>query len=305
MTRWRPFVQVDAFTTKPLTGNAAAVVVDADDLDPVIMQRIAREMNVSETAFVLQSTQADWRLRWWTPTVEVPLCGHATVAACHALVEMGRVRVPGTYTIETAAGLLAVELEASDVAPCRVWLDIPIPDWRASNLLPVAIANALQLDEDRLVAELMPMRGGDYMYIAVQSVADVLSLKPDFNALELLSATHDITGWVIFALDGISAESAVHLRFFAPALGIKEDPVTGSAQGPLGALLAGAGLLAPNQADGFRLSYQAEQGDALSRPGRVLVDVTLDAEGVPVRSRIGGVAVTVLRGEFRSGVSDE
>ena len=96
-TKWRTLMQVDAFTTTPFTGNSAAVVPDAADLDPVVMQRIAREMNVSETAFVLPSQQADFRLRWWTPTVEVPLCGHATVAACHALVEMGRLRVPGSH----------------------------------------------------------------------------------------------------------------------------------------------------------------------------------------------------------------
>lgn len=296
--KWRTLMQVDAFTTTPFTGNSAAVVPDAADLDPVVMQRIAREMNVSETAFVLPSQQADFRLRWWTPTVEVPLCGHATVAACHALVEMGRLRVPGNYRIETASGVLAVELAPSDEAPCQVWLDIPIPIFEPANVSLSSLAIALGLDENEFAVEPPMVIGGEYIYIACTNLARLLTLKPDLSALRLLSHTHGVTGFVLYTLSGLDSASAVHLRFFAPAIGLDEDPVTGSAHGPLGALLAGLGQIGP--APGTQIvRYAAEQGAAIGRVGRVQVEVNLDERGEPTRSRIGGVAVTVVRGELR------
>lgn len=298
MSTWRTIIQVDAFTTTPCTGNAAAVVPDAGDLDPVQMQRIAREMNLSETAFVLPSDHADFRLRWWTPTVEVPLCGHATVAACHALAELGRLPVPGAYRIETAAGVLAVDLAPSPDGPCQVWLDIPIPAFEAAAVPLPALAGALRIDERALVADMLPVRGGDYLYLAFNKLTELLSLRPDLTALEYLSHAHNVTGFVCWTQGGVSPESALHLRFFAPAVGIVEDPVTGAAQGPLGALAAGLGLIPP-AAGSRQVRYRAEQGDALGRPGRVDLLVDLDERGEPLRARIGGVAVTVLRGEIR------
>ena len=299
MAPWRPVMQIDAFTTTPFTGNAAAVVIDAGDLDPVVMQRIAREMNLSETAFVLPSATADFRLRWWTPTTEVPLCGHATVAACHALVESGRLSVPGGYRIETASGVLAVELTPSDVAACQVWLDIPIPVFEPASVSLATLATALGLDAAELLDEPPLVQGGEYLYIACANLAPLLTIKPDFSALRLLSHTQHVTGFVLYTLSGLEQDSAAHVRFFGPAIGIDEDPVTGSAHGPLGALLVGLGLIAPAEGQST-VSYQAEQGDAMGRAGRVQVEVTLDERGEPVRSRVGGNAVTVLRGELRA-----
>ncbi|HEY1013889.1 MAG TPA: PhzF family phenazine biosynthesis protein, partial [Herpetosiphonaceae bacterium] len=220
MSTWRTIIQVDAFTATPCTGNAAAVVPDAGGLDPVQMQRIAREMNLSETAFILPSDQADFRLRWWTPTVEVPLCGHATVAACHALAELGRLAVPGAYRIETASGVLAVALEPSPDGPCQVWLDIPIPAFEASALPLPALAGALRVDERSFVADMLPVRGGDYLYLAFNKLTELLSLRPDLTALEYLSHAHDVRGFACWTRGGVSPESALHLRFFAPAVGI-------------------------------------------------------------------------------------
>lgn len=297
MANWRSVMQIDAFTTTPFTGNAAAVVIDAGDLDPVVMQRIAREMNLSETAFVLPSGVADFRLRWWTPTTEVPLCGHATVAACHALVEAGRLNVPGSYRIETASGVLAVELAPSAVAACQVWLDIPIPVFEPASISLPTLATALGLDAAELLDEPPLVRGGEYLYVACANLAPLLTIKPDFSALRLLSHTHDVTGFALYTLSGLDKASALHMRFFGPAIGIDEDPVTGSAQGPLGALLVGLGQIAA--ADQPTVRYQAEQGDAMGRAGRVLVEVSLDERGELVRSRIGGNAITVLRGELR------
>jgi PhzF family phenazine biosynthesis protein len=292
-------MQVDAFTTTPFTGNAAAVVPDADELDPVVMQRIAREMNVSETAFILRSDEADWHIRWFSPTVEVALCGHATIAACHALVETGRMAVPGHYTIQTASGILDVELEPAENAPCRVWLDIPIPIFAPSDVSTLALGSALGLDESEFSSALEPIRGGEYLYIACNKLAALLTLKPDVNALRLLSHTQEVTGFFVYTLSGLSEESAVHARFFSPLIGIDEDPVTGSAHGPLGALLVGLGIIsAPD--DQRTVYYQAEQGDAIGRSGRVDVAITLDERGEPERARVGGVAVTVVQGQLRS-----
>ncbi|WP_110514311.1 PhzF family phenazine biosynthesis protein [Herpetosiphon llansteffanensis] len=295
MPRWREIVQVDAFARVPFTGNSAAVLLDTAGLDPVVMQRLAREMNVSETAFVLPSSQADLQLRWFTPTVEVPLCGHATVAACHALAERGHLVIPGQYTIETASGILAVELQASETSACKVWLDIPVPEFEPLDLQIVALAAALGLDEADIRSDIPPTRGGEYGYIGCHNLANLLAIKPNMNDVRFLCQSHQLTALTLYCLEGLDAESAVHVRFFGPVIGIDEDPVTGSAQGPLGALLVGVGVIA--QADGSNVvHYRAEQGDAMGRPGRVEVAVEFDQEAQVMSSRIGGEALTILRG---------
>ncbi|GAA5528222.1 PhzF family phenazine biosynthesis protein [Herpetosiphon gulosus] len=295
MPRWREIVQVDAFAHVPFTGNSAAVLLDTAGLDPVVMQRLAREMNVSETAFVLPSSQADLQLRWFTPTVEVPLCGHATVAACHALAERGHLVIPGRYQIETASGILAVELQESKTSACKVWLDIPVPEFEPLELQIVALTAALGLDEADIRSDIPPTRGGNYGYIGCHNLANLLAIKPNMNDVRFLCQSHELTALVLYCLEGLDAESAVHLRFFGPVIGIDEDPVTGSAQGPLGALLVGVGAIA--QADGSNLvQYRAEQGDAMGRPGRLEVAVQFDQEAQIISSRIGGEALTILRG---------
>lgn len=295
----RDIMLVDAFTTTPFTGNAAAVLLDASDLEPVIMQRIAREMNVSETAFVLPSDQADLRLRWFTPETEVPLCGHATIATFHALVETGKLAVPNTYTLETKVGILDVELTNADNAPCTVWLDVPIPEFAESSMSLTSLTAAFRIDESELLEDIPPTIGGEYLYVGLHNLTTLLSLKPDFSHLRLLSRTDNLSGFVLYTLSGLDETSRVHVRFFAPAWGIDEDPVTGSAHAPLGALLVGVGVI-PTVDGGRVVQYYAEQGDAIHRAGRVRVEVTLDEDDHPIRSRVGGSAITVMRGKLRA-----
>jgi len=256
MSREVGVLQVDAFTGRAFTGNPAGVVLDAEGLDETAMLRIAREMSVSETAFLLPPTgaSADLRLRWFSPQCEVDLCGHATVAAFHAALE-----------------------------PASCGLDA-----------------ALGLDEAALVRIPPPMRTGEWALVPVTGLEPVRRLRPDGNALRAVARATGLRSVVALTTETVETASLVHLRMFAPDWGIDEDPVTGSAQGPVAAWLAAYGLLqeAPGDSTEATLArYTAEQGDTIGRPGRVAVEVRLDGRRV-VSITITGEAVTVMRGVF-------
>lgn len=290
--------QVDAFTETPLSGNSAGVVLDANGLTPDQMQRIAREMAVAETAFVLSAAaaRADLRIRWFTPAMEVPLCGHATVAAFHALAEesMHGMAGQGTFrfSVETASGVLPVTVEK---APARnvVRFGLPVPEFvRAGQhkLDVMRILNiALEEFENRL-----PIVMEKYLYVPVRRLHTLFDLKPNFFAMSQFLANRKLLGLCVFTTETIEQSSAVHSRFFAPGAGIEEDPVTGSANGPLGVYLFERGLV---EANGDTVTLVGEQGDAIGRKGRV--EIALKVQGDRVLSvEIAGRAVTVLDGEL-------
>lgn len=282
MPRRIPIVQIDAFTTRPFAGNPAAVVLDAAGLDDARMQAIAREMNLSETAYLSAPTPAgaargaDYRLRWFTPGGEVTFCGHATVATAHALCQAGRFSA-SLLTFETLGGILRVsrsddiywfEPEARLIEPYREPLDeiLAALGLAASDLAGWA-APALSPERDLL----LPCRGLDALRRARPSMV-----------LGDLGLARDLRGFCLTTRETFEPASALHSRFFAPHLGVPEDPVTGSVHASLAVYL-------------FRLElvperFVAEQGDFLGRPGRL----EIEARG----PRVGGRAVTVLTGEL-------
>ncbi|HKA90150.1 MAG TPA: PhzF family phenazine biosynthesis isomerase [Haliangiales bacterium] len=265
---------VDAFTRAAGEGNRAGVVVDATGLDAAAMQRLARAVAASETAFVAPHL----RLRYFTPAAEVPFCGHATLATVHRLGELGRL-APGRHVVRCEAGDVDVELEADG----RVWLTPPQPPWRESPIPEKEIFRLLGGDPTMRDRELPILAAGWKLFVPLCRRADLFALAPRW---EELAATG--FGAFAFTRDAIEPGSVAHARFFAPAVGVREDPVTGAAHGPLAAYLAQRGVLAvPARA-------RAEQGDAMGKPGRVDYDVTAE------RARIGGYAVTVLTGEARA-----
>jgi PhzF family phenazine biosynthesis protein len=256
-------LQVDAFTDRAFGGNPAAVCVLRGDADPGWMQRVAAEMNLSETAFLLPQ-DAGYGLRWFTPAVEVPLCGHATLASAHALWELGLVGSDAAITFFTHSGILrAVQTDG------MIWLDFPARFLQPADPPPGLLA-ALGC-----TAIWVGVSGQDY-YIELASEAEVRALDPDFRALRAA------------APDGVIVTSLSHepgidfvSRYFAPAKGIDEDPVTGSAHC----------VLAPYWA--HRLGRAALHGYQASKRGGQ-VDVRADGD----RVHLGGQAVTVLRGEL-------
>ncbi|MCW8803947.1 MAG: PhzF family phenazine biosynthesis protein, partial [Ignavibacteriaceae bacterium] len=279
--------QIDAFTDEPFRGNFAGVVY-SDELTKEEMQFIAREFNVSETAFISKSDEADFNLRWFTPTVEVKLCGHATVASIHYLREMGIIQDSSSLSFKTLSGILK----------CRTqngihYLTLPVPELNIFEGNKEEIIKALN-DGKIINPEKFPfiLDEGGYLYIYVTSLSDLMNIKPNFRELlELSSARKGYDAFTLFTTKTKEKENHAHLRFFAPFYGIDEDPVTGSANGPLLLVLRKLGLVEQNTEG---KTYTFEQGDFLERQGRVNVSFS------PYKNKltISGKAVTVFKGEL-------
>ena len=296
-----PIVWVNAFTRQPFSGNPAVVVPDADALDPDLMQTLAREVNCSETAFILTSRDpgADLRIRWFTPAQEVKLCGHATVAAIHALCEVGHFNLaPGRLQIlyiETLSGVLPVTVDFTHPDEAAwVWLSVPTASFTDLSQPQLdAIAAALSVPPARLTGVVDSLNRD--VLVRIESLEQLQTLSPDFTTLANLGQREQWRGYCVFSTETLEPSSAAHSRFFAPQAGIPEDPVTGSMSAPLGQYLSQLPLQSmPNTASKTRSkTLQLEQGDSLGRSGRVQVNLQ---EPTP---KIGGQAVTLMRGEFQ------
>jgi len=279
---------VDAFTTEPLAGNAAGVVPDAADLDDDQMGAVARELAVSETAFVEPSADADRRLTYYSPTQEVDLCGHATIATHGFLHADGRID-PGTHSIETNVGVLDVEVERDGT----VWMSQDAPAVQPVDVDYDRLGEALGVDSAafRDVGADLPAAvastGLPFLVVPVNFLEHVGSADPDDDAVEAIADEHDAAGVYLFTFDALDAESTLHARTFVPGLGISEDPVTGTASGAVGAYLRQMGAFTD-----FPDELVMEQGHYLDRPGTVRVRV----DGADVR--VGGRATVSLDGRL-------
>ncbi len=284
---------IDAFCDRPFCGNPAVVVPQADGLSDAQMQQIAREVNCSETAFVLQpaAPEADFRLRWFTPTQEVNLCGHATIATLHALAQEGRFNlhpgVTGILYIETRSGVLKVTV---DYKKDRPWIWLTLPECQFEPITPALtqqLAAVLGLPNEPLIAPVVDSLNQDVL-VSVSHLHQIQALSPDMAALTTLGKAQNWRGIGVYTRETVEPDSDVHVRFFAPQSGIPEDPVTGSVSGPLALLLRQSGKSKDPERDLWRF----EQGDCLNRPGRLLIELDGDTP------KLGGQAVTVLRGEL-------
>jgi PhzF family phenazine biosynthesis protein len=296
--------QVDAFTRTRFTGNPAGVVPDAAGLDEAQMQAIARELNNSETAFILppRGPDHDVHVRFFTPTTEVPVCGHATIAS-HYVRAIEGAAVQGTVHQLTGAGVLAVDVEPLERGDFRIWMHQREPvfgDILAGEQRGALLA-ALHLVDDDLGRGPVQIvsTGHSKVMVPLRDRARLDALAPDLAALASLSRAIGCNGYHAFTLADPAPDTLAHARMFAPAIGIAEDPVTGNANGPLGAYLVQHGLV-PSALLSSGLSGWIQQGEAMGRPGRVKVEVAVDAVGRrPTAVRIGGDAVVAFRGEMR------
>ncbi|MEU0463508.1 PhzF family phenazine biosynthesis isomerase [Amycolatopsis sp. NPDC006131] len=296
----RVLYQVDSFTTTAFTGNPAGVVLDAEGMTDAQMLAVARELNNSETAFVLPADSADHdvRVRFFTPAAEVPTCGHATIAAHFArAVEYG---LPaGSLVQKTGGGLrqpvdvvrdgdrIAIRMHQG-AAGFGPELEGPRLD-RLLRALGVARGDLAGDGPVQIVST-----GHGKVLVGLRDRATVDGLRPDREALVSLSRETGCNGYFVFTLDGASPDALTWSRMFAPAIGIDEDPVTGNGHGPLGAYLVRHGI-APVH-DG-RFTFTGRQGEAMGRPGRVRVCVTRSPEG-DLTVSITGEAVTAFRATF-------
>src|SRR6056297_3498931 len=243
--RSRSMALVDAFTTDPLSGNAAGVIPDAEGLSDEQCQAVARELAVSETAFISPSTEADRRIRFFTPTQEVDLCGHATIAAHASLHDDGQIDT-GSHSLETAVGVLEIEIEPDGT----VWMtqDSPTVVQRAVDYDRLAEALGCEASTLQDVGADIPVArastGLPVLVVPINFLESLGGLQPDMGAIEALSEEYDVAGIYVFTFDTLSADSTAHGRFFAPAVGIDEDPVTGTASGACAAYFHAAGATA-------------------------------------------------------------
>jgi trans-2,3-dihydro-3-hydroxyanthranilate isomerase len=279
MTRYR-YVIADVFTDTPLTGNQLAVFTDGRDFDDGQMQDIAREMNLSETVFVLppSSDEADVRIRIFTPATELPFAGHPTLGSAFVL---GGPLQKIVIRLETASGVVPVELTRDGAEIVFGQMEQPIPSWE-----PVANADqilaAVGAERSELPVERYEL-GPGHTYIALSSPEQVAKLEPDLGALQ--AATSD--GVNCFARDGERWKT----RMWAPAHGVAEDPATGSAAGPLAVHLARHGWIA------FGEQIEIVQGVEIKRPSTLFARVEGEGERID-HLFVGGSAVIVARGEF-------
>jgi trans-2,3-dihydro-3-hydroxyanthranilate isomerase len=307
------FSQLDVFTERAFSGNPLAVFPEGEGLSDELMQDIAREMNLSETVFVLPSEdeRALRRLRIFTPATELPFAGHPVVGTWNMLAREGIVPLPeggsGLTRIqhELGIGVLPVEIEFKDGQPVRVVMTqgkfeartlISEADERAS------IARALGLEPSDL-DESLPLQsvstGNCMLVVPVRSLEALGRCRPESANIVAAYERAGATGCYAFTRetkDGSPSEA--HARFFTPHVGIMEDPATGSAAGPLASYLVhyGAqGLQASQEDDIFR--FVIEQGDFMQRPSRIQAEVE-GTRGAVETVRIGGPSVVVARGEL-------
>ncbi|BBV30859.1 PhzF family isomerase [Citrobacter cronae] len=286
---------VDAFTSVPFRGNSAGVVLHADGLSEAQMQLIARELRHSETAFLLTSNDSDVHIRYFTPTVEVPICGHATVAAHYVRAKV--LGLSNTTVWQTSlAGRHRVDVEAVG-NDYRISLEQGTPGFEPplQGAVRAAIIHALHLSEDDMLPGLpiqVATTGHSKVMIPLKPEVDLDALSPDLQALATISQQIGCNGFFPFQIR--KGENATDGRMFSPAIGIVEDPVTGNANGPMGAWLVHHRLMAH---DGKTLRVQGHQGRALGRDG--IVDVTVAIrDNQPEKVTITGSAVILFHAEW-------
>jgi trans-2,3-dihydro-3-hydroxyanthranilate isomerase len=300
------FFLADAFTDRPFAGNTAGVIMDADGLTPAQMQQIARELGQTETCFVSAASEsgADLALRWFTPTVEVDLCAHATIAAFACLAADGRVSWTddrAQMRCATRTGAIEIWLERKRNASPTVFMSVgapsvgPAPDDRSTVARAIGLA-ASALDSSLALAV---ESAGARLIVPIAKLGDLLAFTPNGTEMIDYGLPRGYRRFTLVCRETEHPNHFAHLRHFAPANGIPEDPVTGTAHAVAAVYLDQQGLLP----EGERLALTGEQGHAVGRRGVVTVEL-LRQSGLMHEVRVGGSAAIVARGRVRTPEPD-
>jgi PhzF family phenazine biosynthesis protein len=291
--------QVDSFTKEKFRGNPAGVVVNADGLNEQEMQMIARELNNSETAFIFspKDSSYDGEIRYFTPTKEVPICGHATIGAMYALA-IEKNMDPCVMKIKTQVGFLPFEIIKSGGDYQIVMTQ---GAFSLSNTLSPEVSDQIikslgltQNDLDPRCPIQIASTGHSKVMIGIKSRKQLNQLTPDLSKLAQLSNEIQCNGYFVFTFDSDNSDILTYGRMFAPAIGISEDPVTGNANGPLGGYLVQNKIMDPQ--DG-QLSFQASQGEAIHRMGTMSIHVQVRNELIAC-IQIKGSAIVAFKTEI-------
>jgi trans-2,3-dihydro-3-hydroxyanthranilate isomerase len=290
-----PFMQIDAFTTMRLAGNPCAVIFDADDLSDATRLAIAREMNLSETAFVVRSDVADFGARYFTPAEEIPLAGHPTISTVFALIDSGRLKLTGdlaTISLELRVGPIRVDIESRQGVVRNIVMSQKKPQF-LRMYAPEAVMPLFGLTADDVLpgAPLQTVSTGTPQLMIPVYDLDVLR-RINVNAVRYVALRErgDFFSSHIFCLRGVTDRGRTFARHFSPPPDVFEDPFTGSATGGMGAYLWHHGLVE-------QPTFIAEQGHWMRRPGLAQVEVIGPRNDIET-VKVGGSAVTVLRGEL-------
>ena len=290
-----PFMQVDAFTATPLGGNPCAIVFDADDLSDATRLAIAREMNLSETAFVVRSEVADFGARYFTPAEEIPLAGHPTIATVFALIDAGHLKLTGdltTISLELRVGPIRVDIESAQGVVQNIVMSQKQPQflrtYAPDEVLPVFGLAAADVLPDAPLQTVST--GTPQLMIPVRDLDVLRRINVDLLNYVALHQRGDFFSSHVFCLRGITDQGRTFARHFSPPPDVFEDPFTGSATGGMGAYLWHHGLI-------DQPIFIAEQGHWMQRPGQAKVEVVGPRDEIET-VKVGGSAVTVLRGEL-------
>ncbi len=291
---------VDAFTTVPFGGGPAGVVTDAAALTTDEMQTIAREMNISETVFVAPPTdpKADFHVRFFSPSDEVPLVGHATIAAFFTLASEGRIKLTNDETTvhqQTGAGVLPVTIFSKNGQVERVVMTQNLPIVEDVDATREEVAEALGLTPADLGDTPLQRSstGLFWMVVPIRTLKASQNIAPDLAKITAISKRCGVSGMATFAQETVNPEATIHTRVFGPAIGIPEDPACGTGNGAISGYMFKYGLVPK----GPKVSIRAEQALEMKRPSDIYVELDTDGEKV-TRVRVGGQAVTVLTGEI-------
>lgn len=288
-------LQVDAFTNRPLGGNPCAVIFDTDEMDAATMLAIAKEMNLSETAFVRQSDKADFGVRYFTPAEEIPLAGHPTIATTFALIDTGRLKlseVKTTITLELQVGPIEAEIFSENNQVKNIVMSQKKPEFLASHD-PSEVMPIFGLSPNDALPK-VPIQtvstGTPQLMIAVRDHEVLRRIQVDIAAYSEYRARSDFFSPHLFCLGGATDKGHSFARHFGVPPDTPEDPFTGSATGGMAAFLWRYGLIKVPV-------FVAEQGHWMNRPGLANVEVVGPPDDIET-VKVGGQAVTIMRGEL-------
>lgn len=290
-----PIVQVDAFTDHPLGGNPCAVIFDTDDMTDATMLAVAREMNLSETAFVRRSAVADYGARYFTPAEEIPLAGHPTIATTFALVHTGRLKLAQDHTtiqLELKHGPIAVEIVRQGERVKRIVMTQRKPQFLSLHD-PAAVLPAFSLGPDDALpgAPIQTVSTGTpQLMLPLRSLEALCRARLDVEKFEALRKASDFFSPHLFCLEGVTPAGRTFARHFGTPPDLMEDPFTGSATGGMAAYLWRYGLIDTP-------SFTAEQGHWMGRPGAGTAEVIGPRDDITTVN-VGGGAVAVMQGEL-------
>ena len=285
--------QIDVFTTIPFEGNPAGVVTNANKLSQAEKQKIAKEMNLSETAFVSDSEAADFKVEFFSPNLELDFAGHPTIATFSALNRENRLDpAKKIFYQETKAGIIPVEL--LNIQDRNMFMvTMKKPKFEKCKIGREEIAQILKLNQNDLIdTPVMRVFTGIYwLVVGIKNLGKLSGLNPDFDAIKVLSEKYRSVGIIPFCMETFYSSYDFHTRAFAPAAGVNEDPVCGTGNSSAASFIVHNRLINIDH----EIKLVGEQGHEVGRPGTVYINMEIGNSDI-TKIKIGGEAITILEG---------